>query len=275
MAKHSKPRGPNVTHDTLVTFLDLYTAEPIMADACRALGFAGNTVHSWLAKSRAGDPAFMIYGWPHDDEPPMQFKEAILLAYKMHLLHLRDRITRDVSVGTPRVLRTPQGDIVWKKSGLLLAQWGGDTSEAREDAERIGGVLDYPYEHDESGARIPEIVFDSAPAALRVHAARALLPGWNVEDKSTRDLKVQGGVMVLDATLAPGQEALRALPAPDKIMSKLQEDLIARMRAGVKNPAPIGHVLDAVGRPVGSKLPDDPPDDVRHERPHREPQRVR
>ena len=74
-----------------------------------------------------------------------------------------------------------QGEQVWEKDPQLLAEWGGDTLVARETAERIGAVLDYPYKHrigpNGKLERVPLVIYRPAPGNLRTHVARSLMPG--------------------------------------------------------------------------------------------------
>src|ERR1700692_2930639 len=87
------------------------------------------------------------------------------------------RFAVTLAVASPRCRRSR---VIWKKDAALLTQWGGDTLTAKQDAEGLGGVVDYPYKHrigpDGKLERVPLEIYKPAPGALRQHVARSLLP---------------------------------------------------------------------------------------------------
>lgn len=250
------------TPDTLFTVLEFIAQTPVLGQAMKLVGFHPNSIYRWLKLSRDGNPKFLV-AWPDPDGEPIQFADAIVLAQRAHLMNLRGRLMRDVDVGVPRVLRTPQGDIVWEKCPALLSEWGGDTPEARENAERLGGVYDYPYKHRKNAQgkleRIETIVYDPAPGALRIHAARATLAGWNPSNVSEVDNKHSGRVLIMGATKQGDAPPPYARPE-DNGVSPLKQDLMKRLadlrERGPNNPKPRDIVR------VHGERRDDPPEKI-------------
>jgi hypothetical protein len=222
-----------------------------LADAMRSVSMSPNTVFSWLAKSRASpdDPNWMV-AWPDDQGDALPFFQAVVLAQRAHLMHFRQRLVRDVDVGTPRTLRDPSGAVVYEIDHKLMAIHEGDAESAR-----ALGCDDPFFLHDKDGARIPVVVYDPSPAALRQHAARSLLVGFNPADNQVRDVKHSGGVMIVKAT---GNNVRPAYARPEAApISPLRADLLKRLadltEHGPANPKPSAPV-QVFGRPS----PNDP-----------------
>lgn len=225
-------KTPEITREVLFTICEYLAQTPVIAQAVKAVGYHPNHVYRMLKQSRDGNPKYLV-AWPDPDGEPLQFCEAVVLAQRAHLMNLRGRLMRDVDVGVPRVLRTPQGDIVWEKDPALLAEWGGDTIEARESAERLGGVFDYPYKHRKNAQgkleRVETIVYDPAPGALRIHAARATLAGWNPSNVSEVDNKHSGKVLIMQATKQGDATPPPYAHPADTGVSELKRDLMQRL----------------------------------------------
>lgn len=250
---NTRTRGANVTPEILCSVLEALTMSPVLADAMRAFGYSPNTIFAWLSKSRAGDPTFLVR-WPLDSGDAIQFADAVVMAQRAHLMHFAGKLKRDVDIGTPRVLRTPQGDVVWEKDPLLLATYGGDNEKAKEFAETVGGVIDYPYLHDSTGARVAATVHDASPAALRIHAARSILPGWNPADRQERDSRIVGRFMIGGAVTQGNKPAALDYARPAKPLTPLQQDLQRQLehitKHGPAHPVP-SHPVHVHGRASG------------------------
>jgi hypothetical protein len=250
-AKTTKPSPA-----TLAAVLDYLAQDPVLANAMRSVGMAPNTVFVWAKLSREGDERFKL-AWPDPNGTPIWFHDGIVLARQMQCAAFEAVLRRDVTNGTPRVLRTPDGMPVWEVDPLAVSQW-----KNAEDAYALGGIVDWPYVHDQQGARIPVTVYDQAPAALRQHAARSLLAGYNPQTSVDVNTKHSGGVMIVRATrqgadTAPpyARSKMASEVAP---MSPLKADLLKRLedlRAnGPANPKPSAPI-QVFGRPS-----DDPPE---------------
>jgi hypothetical protein len=158
-----------------------------------------------------------------------------------------------VDVGIPRVV-TFQGAVQWEQDGALLAEWGGDTPEAKEAAERIGGIQDYPFKHqlDENGklARVPLVLYEPAPAALRQHVIRSLLPSeFNPPEVRSISTEHSGAVLIMGANSRPAY-AKDFQPPMTPLRQSLQEKL-----AELKARGPVHkHALDANGHKTIPKI---------------------
>jgi hypothetical protein len=246
-------RRPKPSRETLKQVLDFLVTNPVLSAATRSIGMSEGVIFLWAKRSRddAGDPNSQFsLRWPDDDASaaPIMFHDALVLARRMWIVNAEARLRSDCDLGRERVLRDPAGNVIWEKDSALLAQWGGDTPQAKIDAEGLGGVYDYPYQHRTNAAnqleRVPAIEHVMAAAALRVHLARSLMDGWNPSSNVEQNTRVSGGVMILKATRqgdAPPPAYSRAAMASPP-MSPLQEDLIKRLedlrRDGPKNPRP-------------------------------------
>lgn len=249
------------TKETLRSVLDYLVQDPVLANAMRAQGMSPNSIFVWAKLSREGDERFRLR-WPDPNGAEIAFHEGIVLARQMQCANFEATLRRDVTNGTPRTLRTPDGMPVWEIDPLAVAQ-----HKTAEDAERLGGLIDWPYVHDQQGARVAVVVYDQAPAALRQHAARSLLAGFNPSDRKEVDARHSGGVMIIKATQqgasnkqAPppySREAMAAAQAEP--VSDLKADLLRRLedlrQRGPTNPRPQRPV--SVG---GYSRTDDPPE---------------
>jgi hypothetical protein len=243
-------QGPDA--ETLGHVLDTIAQNPVLADAMRAVHKKPNTIFSWLQKSRANDPRYLVR-WPDSDGAEMQFADAVVLAQRAHHFNFESRLRRDVDVGTPRVLRTQGGDVVYEIDHRLVAEWRGDA----DAAHTLGGIADPFYLHDAEGARIPVVLYDAAPAALRQHVARALLPGYNPADRQERDTRHSGRVLI---TGAVGKIAGPSYARPAvKPMSDLQRDLLGRLDA-ITRDGPVNAKPSAPVNVYGRPSQGDPPE---------------
>jgi hypothetical protein len=281
-ADTDKPRrksASRVTEGTLKAILDALTVNPVLADAMRRVNMHERSIFALLSRSKRGDERLIVTGWPDPEDPtPIAFHDACALAMKMHVLKIRQIIARDVAEGTPRVLRDPSGRVIFKQDYKATAIWGGDVEAART----LGGLTDPFYEHDENGARVPEVVYDVAPASLRIHAARSWISGMNPSDRVENDVKHSGGVLVIGATTPPNapraaipdysrpkqDDAQKPDVLPPTIAARFQqrERMLDEAEAHLSNPnrrtRPEGVVKDAVGNPIGARPMQDQADDV-------------
>jgi hypothetical protein len=180
---------------TLASVLDFLVNDPVLANAMRSVGYKPNTVFLWAKLSRDGDERFRLR-WPDPEGAEIWFHDGIVVARQMQCATFEATLRRDCTIGTPRILRQQDGALVYEVDHKAIADWEGDADAAK----RIGGLHDPFYLHDQHGARVPVVVFDPAPAALRQHVARSVLPGFNPSDRKEIDAKHSGGVMIVKAT---------------------------------------------------------------------------
>lgn len=224
--------------------LDRLCEKPSVSRASKViLGTNSKIVWAWARNSAAdkansiADSKYIITGWPDDSEEsrPLYFHEAMEISRKIHGLNL-DADQREDLGGMERPV-IEGGKFQYVVDELAIAQW-----DNKEDAERIGGYVDWPYAHDERGARIVLTVREHVPAALKIQGLRAIMGDiWNVAEKREVDTNVSGGVMVLHGD---AQE-------PSKQKLGMREDLETRLAAirernaklaATPKPAPDGEV---------------------------------
>jgi hypothetical protein len=253
----------------LCDICDFLVENPKLQTACRYAGWSGKYIWTHLRRSSEGDPKYLIR-WPdRESERRIQFADAVMQARKMWCATYDGVLRADVSIGQPRP-QVWQGEQVWEKDSALLTEWGGDTLQAKQAAENLGGVVDYPYKHrvGRSGKleRVPLVIYERAPASLRQHVARSMMPSqYNPPENRQTSTEHTGTVLVVGASLPPYAKNYQA---PMEAGTPLQRDLRARLaelRAkGPKHPIP----LDENGRKTIVSVqtvpirPDDPPDRI-------------
>ena len=83
------------------------------------------------------------------------------MARNMWRVKFDSTIRSDVELGIPRVILDQNHEVVYEKDSALLAEFGGDTPEARKRADDQF-IFDYPYKHrmNEAGKfeRVPLVV---------------------------------------------------------------------------------------------------------------------
>lgn len=263
------------TQDTLIALLNHLVKNPVLSQATKAVGYRSDGIlWQWIAKSRAQiglkpddpgyDPKWLVQ-WPDPEGEPVLLHQAMSTARNITIADFESIIRRDVALGVPTTKRTPNGDVIFEVDYALLAEYG-DGPEAKENAERLGGVIDFPYRHqvnDEGKLeRIPVIEHVQSAAALRVHASRALLghAGFNPSNITDANVRVNGGVIVMDKAAKQGnvpsysrEAKLAARAKEDTNDTPLRRDLMRRLQAiqtnGPTNPQPQGSVR-VEGRPV-------------------------
>jgi hypothetical protein len=238
------------TPATLFAVLDALAEGLTLSDAMRRVGYKANTIFSWLSKARQSpDDQNWMCRWPDNDPDmePLNFADAVVQCQRAALLHFRQRLVRDVDVdvGVPRVLRDASGSIIYQIDDKLVADFEGDA-----DSARALGVHDPFYAHDANGARIPVVVHDTQPAAIRQHVARALLPGFNPSDHQVRDVRHTGSMLIGRATPAARPVYARPEAEPmDPRRAVLLQQLEDRMSDPNRRTSPDGPVT-VFGRPV-------------------------
>lgn len=235
----------------LCLILDRIVQDPKLERACRYVGYSPKYIWTLLKRSGDGDPKFLVR-WPdRESQQRIQFGDAVALARRLWKVKFDHTLRSDVDVGYPEV-QTFNGDVVWAKDPALLAEWGGDTLQAKQDAEGLGGVFDYPYKHQigETGKleRVPLEIYKPAPGALRQHVARSLLPSeYNPPENRQISTEHSGSVLILNASRAPYAKNY----VPDTPIKRDLQQRLADLRA--KGPEH-KHAVDANGHKMVPKI---------------------
>jgi hypothetical protein len=211
----------------LAEILDTVSQDPAMERAMRLAGYSPKMIWLWLKRSGEGDTKYLV-AWPDKKARKIQFCDAVVLARRLHKVKMDATIRSACDVGIPEV-QMHDGAVLYEKDAALLAEWGDD----KEAAERIGGVIDFPYKHiiNEQGKRerIPLVLYRPAPAALRQHVIRSLIPSeFNPPEHRVTSTEHSGSVLILNANRPPYAKDYQAPPSP--IKQDLQQRL-ADLRA--------------------------------------------
>ena len=183
----------------LAEILDTISQDPALERAMRLAGYSPKHIWTWLKRSGEGDPRFLV-AWPdRKSREKIQFGEAVALARRLHKVKMDATIRSAVDVGVPEV-QIHDGEVLYEKDPALLAEWGDD----KEAAERIGGIVDFPYKHiinaQGKRERIPLVLYRPAPAALRQHVIRSLIPSeFNPPEVRQVSSEHSGSVLILNA----------------------------------------------------------------------------
>ena len=247
----------------LVEILDTVAQDPAMERAMRLAGYSPKYIWLWLKRSGDGDPRYLVR-WPDKKAQKIQFCDAVVLARRLHKIKMDATIRSAVDVGVPEV-QMHDGEMLFEKDLALLAEWGDD----KDAAERIGGVVDFPYKHiinaQGKRERIPLVIYRPAPAALRQHVIRSLIPSeYNPPEVRSISTEHSGSVLVLNANRpAYAKDYVPAVASP--IKQDLQQRL-ADLRA--RGPAH-KHAVDKNGLKTIPKISagstsNDPPERTGH-----------
>lgn len=247
----------------LADILDELVRDPAWERACKVVGgFTSKIVWTWIKRSGEGDPKFLV-AWPDRElKEKIQLVEGIALARRLHKVKMDSNIRSAVSEGIPEI-QMHDGEVLYEKDAALLAEWG-DGPEAKEAAERIGGVKDFPYKHrmNEEGKleRIPLVLYRPAPAALRQHVIRSLLPSeYNPPEVRSISTEHSGAVLIMGANRPAYAKDFQ--PPMTPLRQSLQEKLAELKARGPQHK----HAIDAHGRKMIPKISDgsssnDPPE---------------
>jgi hypothetical protein len=194
------------TPENLTAFLEFISKKPNLAAAARSIGISEAAVFNWLHRSAADQKAANIdspfrLSWPEGSEPAY-FHELIGRARARYKLLFEAQLRDEVTNGIPRV-QTRDGQVVYQLDPQFVG-WSD------KDMEALGFDLSERYLRDSKGNAIPLVLNESAPAHLKIHVSRALLPEY--ADKRSVEFHgtMQSAVRVISDRPAP----IRALPAP-------------------------------------------------------------
>lgn len=176
------------TLENLRKLLDVLTARPKLKPAMRAIGCDQSLIFTWMKKSAAGDPAFLV-DWP-EGEAPLQLVEQIRIARQRSIVNL-DAVVRDeVTNGVERVV-IMNGKVCYKEDEQLAADALDPVQWKLIHGER---PITDTYARDPLGRLIPLTTIEAVPAALRIKAITSLIPGYGDKSEVTH---INQGPMIL------------------------------------------------------------------------------
>jgi hypothetical protein len=155
----------------LRSFLDFICTKPNLTAAGRSIGVDHlSTIWRWIARSNAGDPEFLV-DWPEGD-PPQQFAQLILVARKRWIALFEHQLRNECTDGIPRV-QTKDGEIIWARDPKLVADAQDPKLWTMLHGDR---PIEDTYARDERGALVQLVLLDAAPAHLKIHVSKGLMP---------------------------------------------------------------------------------------------------
>jgi hypothetical protein len=148
-----------------------------------------------VAKSNAGDPTFLTR-WPHDEDDEsaeqIQFVAAIAIARKRHVALFEAQLRNEVTNGIPRTVIDGGAVQYIRDPELVGRQWLIDLLGLPDDYLRIDGKVQ------------PLVVYEAAPAHLKIHVSRGLMPGL-YGDRSEVSVRHSGGVQIIKRQSGPAK----------------------------------------------------------------------
>lgn len=192
---------------------------------------------------------YWVYDWPEESEGH-HLCDAYQMAIQIARLDFHAEVLAEIRQGTRPVLEG--GAVQYVKSPKLLAEW-----KNAEDALVFGGIEDWPYEHDENGARIELRVRDRTSAALTIAALKTEIEKWNVEQRVNVTKRVSN-----DVVLVLGERREREQQKPENKFERADIEELRRLaKLPPKNPHPTGKVdLGNGGRGMN-----DPPERINNQ----------
>jgi hypothetical protein len=240
---------PKSTPETLCAICDYLVSRPNYTAAARAVGLSEKMVFVYMKRSAEKPEDYMIR-YPDPEGEPIPFHVAVAMARKQSTALYEAIIRDEVMHGVPRVLIN-NGKIVYKlRDDIVL---NGDENRPPDELEALYGVRT-AYALDDLGRLIPEVVYESAPAALRVKVIESLRPSVYGQ-KVQVDSNVSGSVMVIGAPKVGEQQRGASVSKPSV------EEMKRLALQGPANPRP-SHRVD-LGN--GGSDASDPPEGLGNE----------
>jgi hypothetical protein len=196
------------THANLTHFLDLMCGHPNISAGARAIGCTPQAVFLWLKRSAAGDEKFLVR-WPDADDASIQFAEAVKLARKRFTVLFESQMRSEVVNGIPRVV-IHNGEVQYQKDSRFIG-WSD------EEMIALGFSLHERYLRDADGNAVPLVVHEAAPAHLKIHVSRALIPQTYGDHRSVAvdvNARVRSSVMVIGAKREPEPKVIEHASEP-------------------------------------------------------------
>lgn len=185
---------------------------------------------------------YYVHDWPEVGEGH-HLCDAYQMALQIAKLDFHMETLAEIRQSTRPVIEG--GKIQYEVDPKLVAEW-----DNAEDALTLGGVVDWPYRHNERGERIELRVRDRTSAALTIKALQSVDP-----ERWARPEEINVNKRAIKAVLTLGERK-----QPPQQDSPLRRDLVQRLaelRAkGPQNPKPSGPV------PIMKADPTDPPEKI-------------
>ncbi len=234
--------------------LGIIASRPNLRNAARVCGIAEASLHSYIRRSKAGDPLF-ICDWPQGSEP-RQFCENLILARRANLLQYESAIRDEVNHGLPRVLRhASTGDVIYEKNPKFIGVPDEDMVLLGYDKPSVEW---WRILRDDAGLPVPVVVRDPAPAHLKIAVLRTI-PGYG--EHKTVDMTVKSSsVLVVGAPKPyepPPPPQMHAPLEPERQIA-MEQDLDADLPEGGNEIAPTLAEMAGVTPPVTPPAPSIP-----------------
>lgn len=225
-----------LSEENLIRVLDTLATRSGYAQAMAEVGAREGTAFAWLAKSRAAakadDKASPFYiKWR---ERWGFFHEHAGAARREHILSTEAVIRQQVKDGVERKLFDGAGNPIWLVDPLAVSKKFTDAEEAE-----ICGFPDWPFVHDENGARVQATERQLVPATTR-NLILQTIPDY--QPHSTMDVKTTAAVHVTHSYLKrpPEERGAPALTAPageSDVVREIKDKLRAQLKPPT-NPRP-------------------------------------
>jgi hypothetical protein len=231
------------TPENLRKVLDLLAAGYRLSHVMGAIGAHEKTIFEWLKRDD------VMVDWP-EGESPRLFRELAIQARKQSCVAFEQAMRSEVLHGIPRIV-VEGGEVQYQLDPTFLG-WTDDEMRA------LAFAPSERYLRDKDGQPMPLIVYDPAPAHLKIKMLTSLMPN-TYGDRRTVDVnaRINGGVLTIGAK--PKEPLALAPPIEDDdepldhddatrdrdTDSPLVRDLRKRLREGVRNPLPQGRGIVA------------------------------
>jgi hypothetical protein len=229
------------TQEDYVKVLDTLAIKSAWGVAMASVGLAETTAFTWLAASRAAmkrdDKTSPFYIWWREQNG--YFHQHAINARIEHKMSAEAIIRAEIRDGLEVKLFDGSGNPIWMQDPLAVALNLPD-----QDAADLAGFPDYPFLHDEKGARIQATKRELLPATTR-NLLLQTLPDYR--QHSTVDVKVSSDHVHVHRVL---DRPADAQPSGD---SELVKDLKRKLLEGPKNPKPDSPV-QILGRSSGEMV---------------------
>lgn len=232
--------SPLFTQEKMRRLIDEIAAGKSMA-AATALAYGTRSKSGWVHYRNARKDReagvdmlaspYHLENWPEEGEHHW-LDHAFQMAQEIAKRDFAMEVIQEIREST-RVVLSDNG-VVYEKDPKLLAEWSN-----AEDALTFGGITDWPYKHDENGARVPLRVRDRTSAALTIKALQAVNPEqWDRPQQI--DVRKQSRH---DVVLVIGEKRAREQQKADTTFERADIEELRRLaKLPPKNPRPTGPV---------------------------------
>lgn len=234
-----------------------------------ALAYGSRSKIGWVhirnsrAEKKANLPPeackYFVRDWPVPDEHH-HLCDAADMAQEISRRDFHTEVLQEIRESTRVVIEG--GRVQYEVDEKLVAEWP-DAQSAFE----FGGIEDWPFKHDENGARIPLRVRDRTSAALTLKALAAVNPEvWDRPQQISVDKRITKAVLVLGEKKAQPQDS----PLRMDLKQRLEQIRANPTRPSAKPSAPVdlGNGGRSAGDPqeqISNSMGDDVKPDLRNQ----------